>query len=104
LQSNQIVITITAMHIEFDARKNETNIRERGLDFEQAVDFDFGTAIIAQDTRRAYPEVRYVAVGFLGERLHVLCFTPAADGIRVISFRKANTREVRNYDQTRTTD
>jgi uncharacterized protein len=36
--------------------------------------------------------------------LHVLCFTPATDGIRVISFRKANTREVRNYEQTRTTD
>ena len=52
------------MHIECDARKNETHIRERGLDIEQAVDFDFGTAIIAQDTRRAYPEVRYVRWDF----------------------------------------
>ena len=45
-----------------------------------------------------------MAVGFMGERLHVLCFTPVAGGIRVISFRKANAREVRNYEQTRTPD
>ena len=89
------------MHIKFDASKNEANIRERGLSFELAADFDFSTAIINQDTRKAYPEVRFVAVGFLGKRLHVLCFTPATGGIRVISFRKANTREVKDYDQTR---
>ena len=92
------------MHIEFDASKNEANIRERGLSFERVADVDFGTAIIDQDTRKAYPETRFVAVGFLGKRLHVLCFTPAVGGIRVISFRKANTREVRDHDQTRTTD
>jgi uncharacterized protein len=92
------------MHIDFNATKNSANINERGLSFERAADFDFGTAMIDQDTRKAYPEVRFVAVGFLDKRLHVLCFTPLADGIRVISFRKANAREVNNYDQTRTTD
>lgn len=92
------------MRIEFDAAKNEANIAVRGLSFDRAADFDFGTADVDQDTRRAYPEARFVAVGFLGKRLHVLCFTPVAGGIRVISFRKANAREVRGYDQTRTTD
>lgn len=57
-----------------------------------------------QDTRKPYPEPRFVAIGFLDARLHVLCFTPVAGGIRVISFRKANVREVKNYEQTRTTD
>lgn len=92
------------MHIEFDASKNEANIRERGLSFNLVAGFDFNTAIMDQDTRKAYTEVRFVAVGFLGKRLHVLCFTPATGGIRVISFRKANTREVKDYDQTHTTD
>jgi len=41
-----------------------------------------------------------VAVGFLDGRLHVLCFTPAENGIRVISFRKANTREVKDFEKT----
>ncbi len=92
------------MLIAFDAAKNEVNIRERGLSFELAADFDFGTAVIDQDTRKAYSETRFVAVGLLGSRLHVMCFTPADGGIRVISFRKANTREVKDYDQTRTID
>jgi hypothetical protein len=92
------------MHIEFDATKNQANIATRGLSFERAADFDFGTASFAQDTRKAYPEERFVAVGFLGKRLHVLCFTPVAGGIRVISFRKANAREIKDYDKTRTTD
>lgn len=92
------------MHIEFDAAKNELNIDERGLSFERAAEFDFGTAVVVRDARKAYPEARFVAVGFLGRRLHVLCFTSVAGGIRVISFRKANVREVKNYAQTHTTD
>ena len=90
------------MHIEFDPAKNEANIRQRGLSFERAAEFDFGTAVIAQDTRKPYPEARLVTVGFLGERLHVLCFTPVAGGIRVISFRKANAREGKQHGFTLT--
>jgi uncharacterized DUF497 family protein len=92
------------MRIEFDPAKNKANIRERGLDFELAADFDFDSAVIQQDSRKAYSEVRYVAVGYLAHRLHVLCFTPVAGGIRVISFRKANLREVKHHEQTHTTD
>lgn len=88
------------MHIEFDVKKNETNIRERGLSFERASDFDFDREIIKQDVRKPHLEVRYIAVGFLDARLHVLCFTPVEDGIRVISFRKANSREVKRDEQT----
>jgi hypothetical protein len=92
------------MRIEFDATKSEANIRERGLGFELAAQFDFGAAAIEQDTRKPYPEDRFVAVGFLGTRLHVLCFTPVAGGVRVISFRKANARKARDYEQTRPID
>lgn len=88
------------MLIDFDPAKNELNIKARSLSFELAAAFDFATAIVREDVRKPYPEVRYVALGFLGERLHVLCFTPTADGIRVISFRKANTREIKDYEQT----
>jgi uncharacterized DUF497 family protein len=87
------------MHIEFDATKNQANIVLRNLSFELAAYFDFATARVYQDTRKEYPEARFVALGFLDQRLHVLCFTPVAGGIRVISFRKANNREVRTYDK-----
>lgn len=92
------------MLIQFDAAKNDRNIAERGLSFEQAASFDFSTALVDTDDRKAYPEVRYVALGLLGARVHVLCFTPIAGGIRVISFRKANSREIKTYEQARTTD
>ena len=88
------------MQIEFDhPAKSDRNARERGLPFERAAEFDFAGAMIRRDTRKPYPEVRYVALGMLGGRLHVLCFTPVAGGIRVISFRKANSREVKDYEQ-----
>lgn len=81
------------MHIAFDQAKNERNIAQRGLSFERAIEFDFETAKVWQDTRHSYSESRVVALGYLGARLHVLVFCETNDGIRVISFRKANPRE-----------
>jgi uncharacterized DUF497 family protein len=85
--------------ITFDPTKNERNIRERGLSFERVSDLDFRTATYAIDTRHDYGETRIVAVGYLDGREHVLCFTEAETGIRVISFRKANAGEVRRYEK-----
>ena len=87
------------MHIEFDANKNETNICDRCLSFELVVSFDFETAVYKQDARRDYGEIRFRALGYLDGRMHALVFTETAKGIRVISFRKANKREVRTYEQ-----
>lgn len=80
------------------------NVRERGLSFEAAAQFEFETALVHVDDRQVYGEVRHVAVGFLHARLHVLCFTEEADGIRVISFRRANDREVKRYADSQADD
>ena len=69
-----------------------------------AADFDFENALYAVDDRRDYGETRYVALGMLRDRLHVLCFVETDDGMRVISFRKANAREVRSYEKTQIID
>lgn len=87
------------MLISYDPEKNQRNIEQRNLSFERVSEFNFETAMIAADNRKDYGEVRYIALGYLGERLHVLCFTMAHPGIRVISFRKANKRETIRYDQ-----
>jgi hypothetical protein len=92
------------VRIEFDPVKDERNIHERGLSFERAAEFDFANARVGVDSRKRYPEARYVAIGPLDGRLHVLCFTPVTGGIRVISFRKANSREVRTHEQAFPTD
>ena len=87
------------MRITFDPAKNEKNIRERGLSFERAVEFDFDTAVTEPEYRQG--EWRFVAKGFLGDRLHVLVFLDFGEDIRVISFRKANQREGRSYEESR---
>ncbi len=92
------------MHITYDPVKNQRNIDERQLPFDQASKFDFESALIQVDARRNYSETRYIALGFLHGRLHVLCFTETHDGIRVISFRKANFREVSRYAKVQAND
>jgi len=92
------------MRISYDSAKNRRNIRDRGLSFDSAAEFDFESALYAVDKRQDYGETRYIAVGMLGVRLHVLCFAETLDGIRVISFRKANAREVNRYAKAKTAD
>ena len=87
------------MKIEFDPQKNNKNIVERNLSFEKVADFDFSTAQFSIDDRRDYGETRIRAFGFVGQRLHALVFVKIDNGIRVISFRKANKKEVKNYEE-----
>lgn len=92
------------MKVDFDPIKNERNIRERQLSFERVAEVDFNTAQVFPDTRKAYGETRYIALCYLDRRLHVLCFTETVTGIRVISFRKANTREANRHGKPQTLD
>lgn len=87
------------MKITYDPAKNASNLALRGLSFERVAGFDFQTAVLAVDTRHDYGEVRFRALGWLDGRLHALVFTRVANGIRIISFRKANKREVRNHEE-----
>jgi uncharacterized DUF497 family protein len=91
-------------HITYDPAKNQRNIDARGLSFDQVADFEFESALTHMDERVDYSETRYVALGFLHGRLHVLCFSETPDGIRVISFRKANSREVSRYAKVQAPD
>lgn len=91
------------MKIEFDPKKSQKNVKERGLPFEWVEEFDWETAITSQDERHPYPEPRFIAMGYLSERLHVICFTPIdSKTVRIISFRKANKREVTKYEEETT--
>jgi uncharacterized DUF497 family protein len=86
--------------ISYDPAKNERNIRERGLSFERAADFYFATALFNNEIRKS--ETRRIAVGYLDNRLHLLCYILKPDGIRVISFRKTNRREAKFYGKPQT--
>lgn len=87
------------MKLEYDSNKNTKNILERELSFDRAQDFHFETAKYLIDNRQDYGEIRIRALGHLDGRLHALVFVEIQDGIRVISFRKANKREVLDYEK-----
>lgn len=90
------------MDLVYDTAKSARNLRERGLPFELMEQFDFDTALVARDIRRDYGEIRYVAIGYIAHRLHVAVFMEIPTGVRIISLRKANSREVRAYEQKQT--
>ena len=80
------------MGITYDPVKNECNIRERGLSFERAADFDFSTALIADYSRNK--EMRRVAVGYLDKRLHLLCYIPTpTESASSVSARRIKGRQ-----------
>lgn len=93
-----VVGTIKVMLITFDPTKNARNLAERGIPFRMALRLDWATALVAEDLRKDYGERRFQAVGFIGERLHVVLFTPRPPALHVISLRKANKREEARYE------
>jgi uncharacterized DUF497 family protein len=87
------------MDISFDPAKNARNVTDRGLPFTLVEHLDWSSALIQEDVRQDYGERRYLALGMIGSRLHAVVFTPRADKVHVISLRKANQREVKDYEQ-----
>jgi len=85
------------MNYEWDKDKNATNQAKHGVNFNQAKDFEWDSAMVLTDNRRDYGETRYCAFGYIGNRLYCLIFTSKDADIRVISLRKANKREVKRY-------
>lgn len=87
------------MNFEWDEGKSDACFRDRGFDFAYAaLAFADPDRIIRQDTRHSYGEDRYQLIGRIEERLFVLVYTPRHDAIRIISARKANSREVKRYE------
>ena len=87
------------MEISFDTAKSDRNLVDRGLPFMLVEQLDWSGAVIEEDVRKNYGERRYLALGTIGDRLHAVAFTPRAGKVHVISLRKANQREVKEYEQ-----
>ncbi|MGB6538400.1 MAG: BrnT family toxin [Xanthobacteraceae bacterium] len=81
------------MAITYDPAKRDWTLRQRGLDFEDAREVFAGWTIDVPDVRRDYGEPRINTVGYLGDRMVIVCWTPRGDSRRIISMRKANERE-----------
>ncbi len=82
---------------DWDEAKRHTNREKHGIDFAALAQLDWTTVQIEPDNRRDYGEDRFIAVGYVKDRLHKLIFTRRNGRVRVISFRKANRREQRKW-------
>lgn len=85
------------MEIIFDPAKNQSNIVKHGVSLVAANDFEWDEAIYDIDDRKDYGEVRQCAIGPIGDRLYVVVFVVRNEAFRIISLRKANSREVKRY-------
>ncbi len=86
------------MEYEWDEAKRFSNLAKHGVDFPAVAAFEWDTAIRFEDSRRAYGEQRGLAHRRIGTRLHVLVFTHRGSRVRMISLRKANDKEIDDYE------
>jgi uncharacterized protein len=85
------------MRITFDPEKREATLRDRRVDFADAVVVFEGPVFTFPDERFDYPEERYITAGLLAGRMAIVVWTPTKDGRRIIPMRKANVREKARY-------
>ena len=79
---------------EWDDYKAAHNFAKHRVSFAAVKDFDFAGALVTEDLRWDYGEVRMFALGRIKKTLHALVFTePRQEVIRVISLRKATAEE-----------
>ncbi|MBF0109164.1 MAG: BrnT family toxin [Magnetococcales bacterium] len=89
------------MKIRHDSAKDLINREKHGLSLAEAAHLDWDQALIWEDTRRDYGEIRQIALAVLGTRVHVVVFVDRMDVRRIISLRKANVKEVMRYVEER---
>ena len=91
------------MKITFDPSKEAANLAKHGLLLGMACGFEWDTLECKNDTRRDYGEQRQIGYVVAGDRLYCVVFVDRPEDApterRIISLRKANSREVKRYDR-----
>ncbi len=83
---------------EWDEAKRESNLAKHDVDFSVVDGFDWDSAIIVPSDRGG--ESRFAATGYIQDVLFRLIFTERGDRVRVISLRRVNRKEAREYEQS----
>ena len=88
------------MEFEFDPAKDEANLAKHGLalGFAPAV-FAADDHVILTSFRNSDGEQRYKAIGLVDAKLYTAIHTWRGDVVRLISVRRSNANERRDYDR-----
>jgi uncharacterized DUF497 family protein len=85
-----------AEKINWDEKKRNATLTERGLDFVDAINVIFARDVVTYvDNRKNYGEERLLAFGTFNKRHFCVCYTFRNGAIRIISFRKVHEQEWR---------
>ncbi len=85
------------MLIDFNKAKDASNIAKHGVSLAEAGKLEWNALLEKPDNRAEYGEVRIIGFAPIHDRLFCVVFTDRDGERRIISLRKANTREVRDY-------
>lgn len=86
---------------EWDERKARANKKKHGVSFEIAATiFEDPNAVTIYDDSNSKDEDRYVTIGVSASGpMVVVCHTDRRNRMRIISARKATTREKKQYEE-----
>ncbi len=84
---------------EWDEAKRRANLKKHGVDFADIEEFDWDGAAVWIDHRENYGEERFKALAVFRGQIHFVAFTMRGASTRIISFRKAEKREIRQYEK-----
>ena len=85
------------MKVTYDPHKDQVNQGKHQVSLDAALRIEWDTLYATEDKRHDYGEIRMVGYAFIDIRLYCVVYTDRGDARRVISLRKANNREKRNY-------
>ena len=88
------------IEFEWDSDKSLANITKHNVMFEKAIEiFLDENRLIIPDNRFDYGEQRFISIGKVENRVHVVVYMEKVGNvIRIISARKTNKREIKHYD------
>jgi uncharacterized protein len=84
---------------QWDLRKEQGNLRKHHFDFTSASLIWDGPVVEQIDNRREYGETRIIAIGEAGGSIVVVVYTWRGEDRRIISARRANSREKSLFEE-----
>lgn len=91
------VHTLIAMEITFDPDKDASNIAKHGVSLALAAELEWEWLLVKQIPAVITASCGLVGYAPIGPRVFCVVFTDRGEERRMISLRKANTREVNYY-------
>jgi uncharacterized DUF497 family protein len=88
------------MEIEWDNNKAASNLIKHKIDFEDAKDIFLDPNRLEREDKRDYDEARIQVIGIVNQVVLFVVYTKRNGRYRIISARRANKNERRQYYQS----